>query len=166
MDMKAIVIPGEAPESDEDPIDVTTGFAFKYSTNTSGTIISGEATESDDDGVSWSSTSAVIDATACPQYLDMKVTNSKKSYIKYNSLLHKKLHECNESLRNDLLHLTDDTITTGIQELTNANKQLMKSELTVQEAACQLRNASARWKESSSALFQLIDANFLNTIKI
>ncbi|KAG8040616.1 hypothetical protein G9C98_002612 [Cotesia typhae] len=123
MDTKAIVVPGEAPESDEETHEIPIGFTFKYIKNTSGKIISGEATESDDD-------------------------------------------ECNESLRTDLLSLTEGTINAGIQELMGINKQLVKSELTVQEAACQLRNASARWNEASSALFQLIDANFLNTIKI
>ncbi|XP_008544051.1 uncharacterized protein LOC130666267 [Microplitis mediator] len=165
MDTKAIVVPGEAPESDEETHEIPIGFTFKYIKNTSGKIISGEATESDDDGASWSSVSAAIDATTCPPYMDIKST-SKKSSIKYNSLLHKKLHECNESLRTDIVGLTEGTINAGIQELMGINKQLVKSELTVQEAACQLRNASARWNEASSALFQLIDANFLNTIKI
>ncbi|XP_015126777.1 uncharacterized protein LOC107048218 [Diachasma alloeum] len=164
MDKKAVVVAGEAPESDEDTLDIKTGLAFKYLSNASGIIISGEATESDDDGGSLSSASVAIDATACPPYVNVKSANDRK-FIKYNSLLHKKLHECNESLRENIVCLTDNTITTGIQELTGINKQLVKSELTVQEAACQLRNASARWNEASSVLFQIIDGNFLNTIK-
>ncbi|XP_011302660.1 uncharacterized protein [Fopius arisanus] len=163
MDKKAVVVAGEAPESDEDTLDIKTGLTFKCLPDASGTIISGEATESDDDGGSLSSASIAIDATTCP-YINVKSMNDKK-FIKYNSLLHKKLHDCNESLRGNILRLTDNTITTGIQELTGINKQLLKSELTVQEAACQLRNASARWNEASSILFQIIDGNFLNTIK-
>ena len=54
----------------------------------------------------------------------------------------------------------------GIQELTSVNRNLLRSESTVQEAACQLRNASNQWRNASNALFQLIDANFLNSIKI
>lgn len=92
--------------------------AFKYLTNFSGTIISGEATESDDgeftkkiyinvyfylhvflnifffvvkDGASWSSASAAVDPTACAPYMDMKAVKAKKRFIKYNSILHKKL---------------------------------------------------------------------------
>ncbi|KAF7993785.1 hypothetical protein HCN44_010392 [Aphidius gifuensis] len=166
MEQKAVVISGEAPESDDETVDIKSGISIKYHTNLPGTIIPGEATESDDEGASWSSASTAIDATACAPYVDLKSANAKKHFIKYNSILHKKLHESNESLRNNVLRLTDDTIENGIQELREINKQLVKSELTVQEAACQLRNASERWKSTSNTLFQIIDANFFNTIKI
>lgn len=43
--------------------------------------------------MSWSSASAAIDVTACPPYSDAQRSHSKKSFIKYNSLLHKKLRE-------------------------------------------------------------------------
>lgn len=80
-----------------------------------GTIISGEAPESDDgefikwfcwqnlnnveifllllDLTSLSSISGAMDAMACPPYTDLKISKSKKSSIKYNSLLHKKLRK-------------------------------------------------------------------------
>lgn len=77
-----------------------------------------------------------------------------------------KTDESNESLRNDVLRLTEATITNGIHELITTNKQLIKSELTVQEAACQIRNASARWNEATIALSQLMDATFLSNIKV
>ncbi|XP_034937169.1 uncharacterized protein Blos3 [Chelonus insularis] len=165
MNTKAIVIPGEAPESDEETREIPIGFTFKYMKNNAGKIISGEATESDDDGASWSSASAAFEVTTCPPYMDTRLPSSKRNVIKYNSLLHKKLYECNESLRTNVISVAEDTITNGVQELMGINKQLVKSELTVQEAACQLRNASARWNEASSSLFQLIDTNFLNTIR-
>ncbi|XP_043280479.1 uncharacterized protein [Venturia canescens] len=168
MDIRAVIVPGEAPESDDDTVGVSTGtkFAIAQERHASGTIISGEATESDDDGMSWSSASAAIDVTACPPYSDTQRSHSNKSFIKYNSLLHKKLHECNESLSRNVVRLSEGTISQGIQELMAVNRQLVKSESTVQESACQLRNASNQWRNASNALFQLIDANFLSSIKI
>ncbi|XP_072755680.1 uncharacterized protein [Anoplolepis gracilipes] len=167
MDLKATVISGEAPESDDDASNIATGLGFPMRTPSTycGTIISGEAPESDDDLTSLSSISGAMDAMACPPYTDLKIAKAKKSSIKYNSLLHKKLHECNETLDKDILQMTEGTIATSVQELSTVNRQLLKSELVLQEAVCQLRNASSRIKDASDALHQLIDDNFLNSIK-
>ncbi|XP_029662109.1 uncharacterized protein LOC115234880 isoform X2 [Formica exsecta] len=168
MDLKATVISGEAPESDDDASIIATGLGFpsmRAPSTYCGTIISGEAPESDDDLTSLSSISGAMDAMACPPYTDLKISKSKKSSIKYNSLLHKKLHECNETLDRDILQMTEGTIANSIQDLSTVNRQLLRSELVLQEAVCQLRNASSRIKDTSHALHQLINDNFLNSIK-
>ncbi|XP_020277655.1 uncharacterized protein LOC109851722 [Pseudomyrmex gracilis] len=167
MDLKAVVVSGEAPESDDDG-SIVTGLGFPTTRTPStycGTIISGEAPESDDDLTSLSSVSGAVDAMACPPYTDLKIPKSKKSSIKYNSLLHKKLHECNETLDRNILQVTEGVIATNVQELSAVNRQLLRSELVLQEAVCQLRNASTRVKDTSNALRQLIDDNFLHSIK-
>lgn len=61
--------------------------------------------------------------------------------------------------------MTEGTIATSVQELSTVNRQLLRNELVLQEAVCQLRNASTRIKDASDALHQLIDDNFLNSIK-
>ncbi|XP_015609709.1 uncharacterized protein LOC107274749 [Cephus cinctus] len=167
MDHKAVVISGEAPESDDETVNIATGMGFPSmrTPNPCGTIISGEAPESDDDGTSLSSVSGAVDATVCPPYSDVKIPKSKKSCIKYNSLLHKKLRECNEALDRDVTELSGDMITAGVKELTAVNRQLLRSEFTLQEAACQLRNASNRLRDTTNDLIQLIDANFLHSVK-
>ncbi|XP_032673480.1 uncharacterized protein LOC116845184 [Odontomachus brunneus] len=167
MDLKAVVVSGEAPESDDDASNIATGLGFPIvrTSNYCGTIISGEAPESDDDLTSLSSISGAMDAMACPPYTDLKIAKSKRSTIKYNSLLHKKLYECNETLDKDLLQMTEGVIATGVQELSAVNRQLLRSELVLQEAVCQLRNASSRIKDASNALHQLIDDDFLHSIK-
>lgn len=167
MDLKATVVSGEAPESDDDTASIATGLGFPSvrTTNYCGTIISGEATESDDDGTSLNSVSGAIDAMACPPYAEIKVQKSKKSTIKYNSLLHKKLHECNETLDRDLLQTTEGTIVNAVQELSSVNRQLLRSELILQEAVCHLRSAGNRTKDASNALHQLVDVNFLHSVK-
>ncbi|XP_012280683.1 uncharacterized protein LOC105699869 isoform X1 [Orussus abietinus] len=168
MDLKAVVISGEAPESDDESVNIATGIGFPAlrGPNSCGTIITGEAPESDDDGTSLSSVSGAVEATACPPYTEIKPRKSKKNYIKYNSLLHKKLHECNEALDRNVLELSEGTFAAGIQQLAAVNRQLLRSELTLQEAACQLRNASNRSRDVSNALIQLADTDFLHSIKI
>ncbi|XP_051166052.1 biogenesis of lysosome-related organelles complex 1 subunit 3-like isoform X2 [Leptopilina boulardi] len=164
MDSKAVVISGEASESDDEIGHITTGIGFPP-LNTCGKIITGEAQESDDDEGSSTSLSSAIDAAVCPSYTEAKVPKSKKSYVKYNSLLHFKLYECNIALDNDVQRTIQNVITNGIQELSTANRQLLKSELILQEAACQLRNASNRTANASNSLLQLLDLNFLHSIK-
>lgn len=166
MDLKAVVVSGEASESDDDSASIVTdvGFPSVQTSQYCGTIISGEASESDDDGTSFSSVIEAVDAMACMPYAEVKVPKSKTS-IKYNSLLHKKLHECNKTLDKDLTQMVEATVDTAIQELSTVNRQLLKNELILQEAVCQLRSACNRTKDVSNALQQLIDSNFLHSIK-
>lgn len=165
MDLKAVVVSGEAPESDDDSASIVTGMGFPFirAPNYCGTIISGEAPESDDDGTSISSISGAVDAMTCMP--EVKIPKSKKCSIKYNSLLHKKLHECNETLDKDLVQMVDGTIGNATQELSTVNKQLLRNELILQEAASQLRSAGNRVRDTSNALHQLIDGNFISSIK-
>ncbi|KOX69726.1 hypothetical protein WN51_05010 [Melipona quadrifasciata] len=165
MDLKAVVVSGEASESDDDATSIVTGtgFPFVRAPNYCGTIISGEAPESDDDGTSISSVSGAVDAMTCIP--EMKIPKSKKCSIKYNSLLHKKLHECNETLDKDIIQLIDGTIGNATQELSTVNKQLLRSELILQEAISQLRSACNRSKDTSNVLSQLIDGNIISSIK-
>ncbi|XP_076376465.1 uncharacterized protein LOC143259177 [Megalopta genalis] len=167
MDMKAVVVSGEAPESDDDSANVATGMEFSSTRNPNycGTIISGEAPESDDDGTSLSSISGAVDAIACMPYTDIKIPKSKKYSIRYNSLLHKKLYECNKTLDKDLVQMIEGTIDAATQDLSCVNRQLLKSELILQEAVCQLRSACIRTKDTSSVLHQLMDVNFLHSVK-
>ncbi|XP_012280684.1 uncharacterized protein LOC105699869 isoform X2 [Orussus abietinus] len=150
MDLKAVVISGEAPESDDESVNIATGIGFPAlrGPNSCGTIITGEAPESDDDGTSLSSVSGAVEATACPPYTEIKP------------------HECNEALDRNVLELSEGTFAAGIQQLAAVNRQLLRSELTLQEAACQLRNASNRSRDVSNALIQLADTDFLHSIKI
>ncbi|XP_003701489.1 uncharacterized protein LOC100874809 [Megachile rotundata] len=167
MDLKAVVVSGEASESDDDngSIVTDTGFPSVQTSKYCGTIISGEASESDDDGTSFSSVVEAVDAMACMPYAEVKVQKSKTSSIKYNSLLHKKLHECNKRLDKDLTQMVESTVDNAIQELSTVNRQLLKNELILQESVCQLRSACNRTKDVLNALQQLVDGNFLHSIK-
>lgn len=65
----------------------------------------------------------------------------------------------------DILQMTEGVIAASVQELSAVNRQLLRSELVLQEAVCQLRNASGRVKDASNALHQLIDDDFLHSVK-
>lgn len=61
--------------------------------------------------------------------------------------------------------MVDGTIGAATQELTTVNKQLLRSELILQEAVSQLRSAYNRTRDASNALLQLINENFVSSIK-
>ncbi|CAK9804996.1 hypothetical protein ANTQUA_LOCUS4324 [Anthophora quadrimaculata] len=165
MDLKAVVVSGEAPESDEDNASIVSGMGFPSirTSNYCGTIISGEAPESDDDGVSLSSVSGAVDAMTCMP--EMKIPKSKKHIIKYNSLLHRKLYESNQTLEEDLMQVTLGKFHDATQKLSTINKDLLKSELIIQEAVCQINTNSNRLRDTLNVLNWLLDKKFLSSIK-
>lgn len=73
--------------------------------------------------------------------------------------------ECNETLDKDIIQITEGTVINDVQELSAVNRQLLRSELVLQEAVCQLRNASNKSKNASNALYELINTRFLHSIK-
>ncbi|CAK9825780.1 hypothetical protein ANTRET_LOCUS3723 [Anthophora retusa] len=165
MDLKAVVVSGEAPESDEDNASIVSGMGFPSirTSNYCGTIISGEAPESDDDGVSLSSVSGAVDAMTCMP--EMKIPKSKKHIIKYNSLLHRKLYESNQTLDKDLMQVIMGKLENATQKLSTINKDLLKSELILQEAVCQVHNNCNRLRDVTNVLHRLLDGKFLSSIK-
>ncbi|XP_078052019.1 uncharacterized protein LOC144478161 [Augochlora pura] len=168
MDVKAVVVSGEAPESDDDSANVATGIEFFPTRNLNyyGATVYGEAGESDDDGISLSSISGAVDAIACLPYTDIKIPKLKKYSIRYNSLLHKKLYECNKTLDTDLVDMMEGTIDAAAQGLTCVELQLLTSSITlIHEASRELREACDRTKNTSNVLHQLMDVNFLHSVK-
>lgn len=166
MDTKAVIISGEAPESD-DEISVKTGMGFPaiLASNSCGTMIQGEARESDDENNSVSSASYAIDPSTC-SYADVRAHRSEKSCVKYNSLLHKKLRECNKLLDRDVQSLLSSTITSAVEELTETNKQLLKSELVLQETVNKLQASATQFEDTLSSLQRIVDEDYFKTVKL
>lgn len=75
------------------------------------------------------------------------------------------LDECNETLDKDLIQVAEGTIGNATQELSTVNKQLLRSELILQEAVYQLHSSYNRMRDASNALHQLVDGHFLSSIK-
>lgn len=59
----------------------------------------------------------------------------------------------------------DSVVAKGVQDLTATNRSLLRSELTLQEAASQLREASNRSKDVANALLRVTDSDFFHSIK-
>ncbi|XP_014216619.1 uncharacterized protein LOC106645294 [Copidosoma floridanum] len=163
---KAVIISGEAPESDDESISGITGLGFPLilASNSCGTMIQGEAKESDDETNSVSSSNYVMNPTTCSA--EIKSRKSEKSYVKYNSLLHKKLRECNKSLDKNIKELISTTISNGMEELAETNKQLVKSELVLQETVCKLQTAAIRFEDTLNNLAEILDEGYLKHVKV
>ncbi|KAJ8683476.1 hypothetical protein QAD02_019268 [Eretmocerus hayati] len=165
MDTKAVIISGEAPESDDESSSIKTGLSFPsvLASGSCGTIIQGEARESDDETNSVAS--YVVDPATC-SYVDVKHRKSEKSCVKYNSLLHKKLRECNKSLNKNIHELLSTTVTSAMEQLVDTNKQLVKSELVLQDTVSKLQIASTHFESSLETLSQIVDEDYFQTVKI
>jgi len=166
MENKAVIISGEAPESDEESVSVKTGIVFPsiLTSNSCGTMIQGEARESDDETISVSSSNYIMDPTTCSA--EIKSHRSERSCVKYNSLLHKKLRECNKSLDKNIKELISTTISNGMEEMTEANKQLVKSELVLQETVCKLQSAAIQFEDTLNNLAELLDEGYFKNVKV
>ncbi|KAG8227034.1 hypothetical protein J437_LFUL013821 [Ladona fulva] len=146
MESKPRVVAGEAPESDSEEeikskVQDTKGNTL---TNPQGIVVAGEAPESDEeneDAGSVSSCASVASASSSASQ-NVKQASGRRSKgnegPKYNSLLHKKLRERNISLHRNILELTSNTIHNATKELNGINQGLLRSQVTLQEAATSL----------------------------
>ena len=162
-----MIISGEAPESDDESVAVRTGISFPVllASNSCGTMIQGEARESDDDNNSVSSATYGIDPGSCT-YTDIKHRRSEKSCVKYNSLLHKKLRECNKALDRDIRDLLNTTVANAVEVLTDTNKQLLKSELVLQETVTKFQVSTSQFEQTLSSLQRILDEDYLKNVKL
>ncbi|XP_031785108.1 uncharacterized protein LOC116417221 [Nasonia vitripennis] len=169
METRAVIVSGEAPESDDEAavISVKTGMMFPsiLVSNSCGTMIQGEARESDDENNSVSSASYAIDPSTC-SYADLKGQRSEKSCVKYNSLLHKKLRECNKALDRNFKELLSTTITKSVDDLNDTNRQLLKSELVLQETVSKTRISATQFEDTLKSLSRIIDEDYFKNVKL
>ncbi|XP_058808267.1 uncharacterized protein LOC131673908 [Phymastichus coffea] len=166
MEAKAVIVSGEAPESDDESITVKTGITFPslLAGNPCGTIIQGEAKESDDDNSSINSVSYMMDPANCSYVEIHKGPKVERSCVKYNSLLHKKLRECNKTLDRDIRELISTTVTHAVEELNETNRQLLKSELVLQETVGKFQTSASQFEEILNQLFSIADEEYFDSI--
>lgn len=168
MEPKAVVVSGEAPESDDESTNqkITPGFPTLLASNACGTIIQGEAQESDEENNSISSIASYgIDPTNC-SYTEAKGVRSEKSCVKYNSLLHKKLRECNKIFDKNMRDFVSSTVTSAHEELVEANKQLLKSEFVLQEAMTKMQISCNQFEDVINSLMQIIEEDYFKSVKL
>ncbi|KAL7306549.1 uncharacterized protein LOC106657522 [Trichogramma pretiosum] len=163
---KAVIVSGEAPESD-DEVTIRAGMSFPTMLvqNTCGTI-QGEALESDDENNSVSSVGYAVDPSTCSYTSEVRVHKVEKSCVKYNSLLHRKLRDCNKSLDRNIRELMTTTVNNAVEQLVDTNKQLVKSELTLQEAVCKMQESANNFEQALRSLQRTLDEDYFHNIKI
>ncbi|XP_011505639.1 PREDICTED: biogenesis of lysosome-related organelles complex 1 subunit 3 [Ceratosolen solmsi marchali] len=160
MESKAVIVSGEASESDEESINVKMGIPFPLllASTSCGTMIQGEAGESDDEN-NGESNANYADTTTC-SYKDVKAHRSERSSVKYNSLLHKKLRDCNKSLDRNIREFFDNNISNGMAQLVDTNKQLLKSQFILQDTVSKFLVASTQFEDTLNTLENIVEEDF------
>ncbi|XP_046398849.1 uncharacterized protein LOC124165460 [Ischnura elegans] len=145
MDGKPHVVAGEAPESDcEDDVKIVPNSKSSTASTPQGIVVAGEAPESDEENEDAGSVSSCASVTSVSSTTShgSKQTSGWRSKSsegpKYSTLLHKKLRERNMSLHRNISDLTNHTIHNATKDLNAINQGLLKSQVTLQEAATSL----------------------------
>ncbi|KRT78865.1 hypothetical protein AMK59_7985, partial [Oryctes borbonicus] len=128
-----VIVSGEAPETDsEDEAPIPTETPEKHVT-VHGAVILGEDSESEYESESRESAVEAIPSD----------THQPRQDKACNSLLHRKLKECNLKLRWDLEVFTQSNINDASKTLETLEKDLVNSQLTVQAAITSLQMLNA-----------------------
>lgn len=157
----ARIIPGEAYESDEDvevshfmsPPEIRTPMFLQ------GIVVSGEASESDEEICSGPTNDSYTSEER--NYEDLMQQSSIENIdkieisrlderLRYNTLLHRKLRERNQSLHKNLVEIACQPYQSASKEIGSISQQLVKSQLLVQDVSSTLRRLT-------NELFQLED---------
>ncbi|XP_077298860.1 biogenesis of lysosome-related organelles complex 1, subunit 3 [Arctopsyche grandis] len=127
MSLSASVIHGEAAESDSE--DIPERHHTSNARILHGAIVLGEASESDEEYTPSA-------ASRVTTHIQSNTTPSPRSH---NSLLHKKLYECNMSLYGNVLNHLRSTVKNSLTQLSSIDQQLLKSQLRLQNASTALK---------------------------
>ncbi|CAH0559700.1 unnamed protein product [Brassicogethes aeneus] len=154
---KPVVISGEASETDsEDDVKIIPEKNMAMSVH--GAVINGEDSESENenDGSICSAESA----------LNQSNLNEDLKPVKYDSLLHQKLKECNIKLREDMESQCDHVIEEAAKSLNTIDQQLLRSQVTLQNAATAIKSLGATSLSLKNKLQSLLSAKFLPNITV
>ncbi|KAK3931785.1 Biogenesis of lysosome-related organelles complex 1 subunit 3 [Frankliniella fusca] len=211
MEGKLNIVPGEAPESDDEEAG-----GEPHITGLQGTAIMGEAPESssseaeDVDGCergkvtqvsalniefqnvlkqskqriphysnfcsqilvfttavgSVGSVSSAASAFSLLSPLKESLPSVSKEDAKYGSLLHKKLRERNSSLRRSVEDFIHSSVGTAARDLNSIDQHLLKSQVTLQEAATSLRILQSNLSHIHSKLSSITSSTYLPSINV
>lgn len=155
----SVIISGEASEtdSDEDNCKVTDK---TMTTSIQAAIVTGEDSESDDENQG-SISSAVSVLTQSTQ----EAIKSDREHHKNDSLLHKKLRECNDQLCINLNMFSQSVISQAGKSLTAIDQELLKSQNTLQTAVTSLRSLHLNSVMIKEKLQTVLTSKFLSNIK-
>ncbi|XP_063912176.1 biogenesis of lysosome-related organelles complex 1 subunit 3 [Zophobas morio] len=153
---KPTIISGEASETDSED-DTPRKEPLKITAPIQGAAITGEDSESENEN----------DASICSAVSALHEASSRKENCdKSDSLLHQKLRECNGKLHQDVEGFCQNVIGEAGKNLTSIDQQLIKSQLTLQNAVTSLKSLGANSLAIKNKLQSLLSSQFIPNIKI
>lgn len=158
---KSIIVSGEASETESEPdIPVSPTKSAVH-----GEVIKGEDSESEEEQGSVSSAISALEPTNSNPNPLLKASNSFEYDSKYDTLLHRKLLECNKYLHDQVNHYTETNINEAAKSLSDVEQQLLQSQLTLEGAITSLRSLNVNSIAIRNKLKDVLEGDFLNTIK-
>ncbi|KAF2902865.1 hypothetical protein ILUMI_03323 [Ignelater luminosus] len=158
----SVIISGEASETDSDD-EISPRFSRNaMNTSIQGEIITGEDSESDDENAG--SISSAASALTQPER-DMDKTEALPEINRNESLLHRKLKECNHHLYSDLEMFCQTIISQAGKNLSTIDQQLLKSQITLQTAVPSLRSLNINSALLKERLQSILSSKFISNIK-
>lgn len=161
MSIKTSIVSGEAAETDseDESSDITNAFT-KMAASIPGEIVNGEDSESDTD----STLNKTPKIVAQPAEISVNPLPPKK---KFDSLLHKKLCENNTTVYKNMNNFFTSHANDANLSLNHTDRQLMKSQLTLQAALNSLRLLHTNSVAIKNKLRNIVvDDNYLDNLVI
>ncbi|XP_018570246.1 biogenesis of lysosome-related organelles complex 1 subunit 3 [Anoplophora glabripennis] len=156
---KPVVISGEASETDsEDELNTKT-LKNVMMQSVQGAMITGEDSESE-----YENDASIASAVSALNQSNFENKNHEES--KYDSLFHQKLKEYNARFHNNLEGFTQNTVNEAGRKLNTIDQQLLRSQLTLQNAVTSLKSLSINSLTVKSKLHSLLSAKFLPNVKV
>uniref|UniRef100_A0A1B6M4X8 Biogenesis of lysosome-related organelles complex 1 subunit 3 n=1 Tax=Graphocephala atropunctata TaxID=36148 RepID=A0A1B6M4X8_9HEMI len=165
---KNFVILGEASESDGEDEEKTVLSVVKSvgkpisASLSKGVIVAGEASESESESEENFREAFFARSGVVQNDLDEEHLQSTH----YDTLLHKKLRECNRSLHNNVCTESRHNLSTAIRALNSTNQQLLVTQIQVQDAATSLSRAFHHLTKLNDSLNALLATPYIPEITI
>ncbi|KAJ8973027.1 hypothetical protein NQ317_012632 [Molorchus minor] len=151
---RPLIVSGEASETDsEEEFNLP---PQNMTQSVQGAAIAGEDSESENEN----------DASICSAVSALQQTevDDKQFNETYDSLFHQKLRECNMRLHSNLETFCQNTINEADRNLNMIDQQLLRSQLTLQNAATSLKSLSVNSLTIASKIHFLLSAKFLPNV--
>lgn len=162
---KSVIVSGEASETDSDN-EAPSSIPSPAKSAIHGEVIKGEDSESEEEQASVTSAFAALGPIISTPISARKIEpNYYENDSKYDTLLHKKLFECNRYLHEQISQFSQYNMTDAAKSLTDVEQQLLQSQLTLEGAITSLRCLNVNSIAIRNKLKHVLEGDFLNTIK-
>ncbi|CAG9824096.1 unnamed protein product [Phaedon cochleariae] len=156
---KPVIISGEASETDsENDADDKVNIMTK---SVQGAIVTGEDSESENENEA-----SIASALSALNFNPESTMETPEEENTYDSLFHQKLRDCNIQLYNNIESTYQNVISQASRNLNNIEQQLLRSQLTMQNAVMSLKTLSVNSLMIKSKLHSLLSSDFLSNVTV